>query len=279
MNAASRGRRRSQGFPGLTVSLREGALESGFRLAELVFAYPNRQGDIAELDIVGKPRNPETLPCGEEITARLQNLHGSNSGPLAVSGLPPSRPAAVATEFGPTGLDVVVPLAEDEPTPITYDLIGDGSEVARYTRDGRLIQLRLDLRALGSGFLVRRAVLPRYREIRRELVRAGIAVNGARPYLEELDPNARGSTRIGGRSYRHSVRGVAEILTDVEHSTPQLGFVDVHRDGRVLLRQRTDGALLCAKFYEIEQGVNLSGIPERENIERIFVHNRIRVVA
>lgn len=141
-------------FPGLWVTLRGRARLKGFELREgLVVAFPNRFGDIAQLDVRDPPADGNNLPCAAEISTAVTDL---SHAVLRLRDLPRSRLAPVTIEPSDGSTGVFVRLARDEPAGFTYDILGDGSETVEYTYDGRILGIRLANPLQGSGTLMLR---------------------------------------------------------------------------------------------------------------------------
>lgn len=252
------------------------------------FAYPTPRGDIAELDMLAWPDKLSALPCAREIGAALERIEGGErAAPLRIRHLPRPRPVRVAVEeFDLPSGGVFVRLARSEPVAFDYDILGDGSELIEYTYDGRVLGLRLKAPHVGSGILLPAASLFRHSEVRTELSKLGFRLNDYRPFLDNIDLDGSASRP----SHRHPHNRGTAVVDTTELSAhdwqefaelARKGYfehTDLHGDGRVDMMRTTSGRLARIRFYQIAGGVDLSGIPEREDIEPIFRHHGVSII-
>jgi hypothetical protein len=265
-------------FP-FTVLLRMRARAIGFfDLHPTLTIWPNRQGDIAELEVRVLGAETGWMPCAVEIgeiTKRARQRRGRQPRVLRLRGLPPSRPVQAVVESldAPPGA-IYVRLAEADPVDFSYDMLGDGSELVEYTYDGRILGIRLEAPHQGSGVLVRPSVIPRFRDVEAELNRHGFPLSRRRPFLEDIDLDASGG-HVG--HHQPLARGRATIRASID-ATVDLKERDLWGDGRVVEVRSVPGDLYRIAFYEIANGVELGDIPERTDLELIFRHQGVPVL-
>jgi len=277
-----------------SVSLRKQTGDFCFDLREVqVNVFPNRWGDIASLEVGWGGPYAGSLPCAAEITANLEELRqGRGTGNLVLRGLPRPRRVKVAIEHPDVAAEAIyVRLERPEPVDFTFDMVGDGSEQVEYTYDGRMLGIRLTDPHNKSGILLRRSVVPRRAEIAVRLRQLGYRVRH-RPYLDRVNvdrpvriptgppPGMVWPKRLAVRSAPTPPDFLLRGKATIETEAPMAGKRDLRNlygDGRVIVRRDEKGRLSDIDFYGLWPGVDLSGIPERADIEPILKHHGVPI--